>query len=166
MGCLVEIIAVILAGGAGAIARFGLDRRLKSARIGMSALTSLTVINVIGSIVLGLLLGIAYIYSGATPLSSHGEAIAGTRANTGFLSAWMIPMLGIGFCGGFTTFSTAIVEALPPRLRSHDGPVTEHGASTKNPSPWAGFGQLLVMTAGCVVAALLGYVVALLLFAP
>lgn len=78
---------VALAGGLGAAARFVADGALT--RLCRRTLPTATlVINVIGSLLLGLLLG---------------WAPAGD-------SSTIRAVLGVGFLGGFTTFSTASVE--------------------------------------------------------
>lgn len=96
------ILWVSLAGGLGAAARFMFDgavnRRFRSVLpVGTLA------INVIGSFLLGLLTGAA---------THH---LAGVDAS-------VKAILGTGFCGGFTTFSTASVETM--RLWRADGPRT------------------------------------------
>lgn len=167
MNSFVEILVVMLGGGLGAISRFALDRKLKSAAIGLSPMVSLTIINVIGSAVLGILLGVAYVYGGSMAMSNHGEAMLNARPVSNLVSTWLVPLVGTGFCGGFTTFSTAIVEALPSRLRIETDATTPHSPHTPTgPSRWFGVWQLIIMTAACVVAALLGYVAALLVMAP
>jgi fluoride exporter len=80
-------LLVALAGGAGAGARFVVDGALThrtSARLPVATL----IINVSGSLLLGVL---------AQWGASHGSAVATT-------------VLGVGFLGGFTTFSAASVE--------------------------------------------------------
>jgi fluoride exporter len=80
-----EFLAVFIGGGVGAVARFGLARCLSSP----DAFPWVTlVINVIGSAILGIVV-----------------VIAKDRPTLGLL-------LGTGFCGGFTTFSTFSVEVV------------------------------------------------------
>ena len=79
---------VALAGGLGAMARFVLDSWI-TARWRAPLPVGTIVINVTGSLLLGLLTGWAL-------RSAGSEALA---------------VLGIGFLGGYTTFSTASVEA-------------------------------------------------------
>lgn len=81
-------VLVALAGGLGAMARFSLDSWI-SARWRSSLPMGTVVINVTGSLLLGLLTGWA-LRSGDSP--------------------WLA-IVGIGFLGGYTTFSTASVEA-------------------------------------------------------
>lgn len=87
-------VLVALAGGMGAATRFVLDgviARHNPFRLPLGTLS----INVIGSFVLGLLIGVV-------AAASHGP---------GGGSSPLVAVLGTGFCGGFTTFSTASVEA-------------------------------------------------------
>ncbi len=81
-------LLVALAGGLGAVARFALDS-LITARWPAPLPVGTVVINVSGSLLLGLLTGWA--------VNSDGGDVAA--------------VLGIGFLGGYTTFSTASVEA-------------------------------------------------------
>lgn len=76
-------LLVALAGGAGAAARYGADRLLQT-RLGPGL--PILAINVAGSALLG---GIAGTFAGAVAV-----------------------VLGTGFCGGFTTFSAASIDAV------------------------------------------------------
>lgn len=82
--------AVALAGGLGAVARLVLDGVLK-ARVRVSFPLGTTVINVTGSFLLGLVTGLAL---------AHG------------LPPEWRAVLGTGFLGGYTTFSTASYETV------------------------------------------------------
>ncbi|MFN8074782.1 MAG: CrcB family protein [Kineosporiaceae bacterium] len=91
-------LAVALAGSAGAVARFVVDAEVRAwlaRRHPASRWTRLpagtVVINVTGSFLLGLVTGFV-LFGGATP-------------------TWA-KVVGSGFCGGYTTFSTASVETL------------------------------------------------------
>lgn len=77
-------ICLALVGGAGAVARFGIDGAVSARREGEFPLGTFT-INVAGAFVLGLL---------------TGAAVTGT---------WLF-VVGTGFLGSFTTFSTWIFE--------------------------------------------------------
>jgi CrcB protein len=77
------------AGGIGAALRFALDGLVK-ARIHLPYPVGTTLINTLGSLLLGFLVGL-----GTQFYPSPVETIAGA-----------------GFCGGFTTFSTASVETV------------------------------------------------------
>ncbi len=81
-------LLVALAGGVGAVARFVLDS-VVAARAQRPFPVGTLVVNVLGSFLLGLLVGWA----------RHRGGTADVRA-----------VLGTGFLGGFTTFSTASVE--------------------------------------------------------
>lgn len=80
-------LLVVLAGGLGAIARFMLDGLMRS-RVSPLVPVSTIVINVSGSLLLGLLAGLVL---GGAP-------------------AELKIVLGTGFLGGYTTFSTAMIE--------------------------------------------------------
>ncbi|WP_374008809.1 fluoride efflux transporter CrcB [Leifsonia sp. LS-T14] len=84
------VIAVAAAGGVGAVARLVFDGALRSwLRVGYPIGT--TIINVTGSFLLGLVTGLAL---------AHG------------LPAEWRAVLGTGFLGGYTTFSTASYETV------------------------------------------------------
>ncbi|GGB20193.1 hypothetical protein GCM10011492_07620 [Flexivirga endophytica] len=83
-------LLIALCGGAGAVSRFTLDAEVRR-RITGSFPVGTFVINVLGSFLLGVLTG---------ALTHHA----------GCLSPTAKAALGTGFCGGFTTFSTASVE--------------------------------------------------------
>jgi CrcB protein len=80
-------LALALAGGVGAVSRFALDGVIRSRTAPWGTIT----INLSGSLVLGMLTGLA----AASLLPDGWLAIAGT-----------------GFLGGYTTFSTASVETV------------------------------------------------------
>jgi CrcB protein len=86
----VILVLAALAGGVGAAARFVLDSLLR-ARLGTPYPMGTAVINVTGSLLLGLVTGLA---SGA------------------LLSPELQVVLGTGLLGGYTTFSTASVETV------------------------------------------------------
>lgn len=88
---------VMLAGGAGAASRFVVDGAINSGR-NLQFPWATIIINVIGSFLLGLFTGLV-LFSGAPPSLT---AIAGS-----------------GFCGGFTTFSTASVDAVHLMQKKH-----------------------------------------------
>lgn len=83
------ILLLALAGGVGAAARFALDGEVRARRPGGFPL-GILVVNVLGSLLLGLLTGL---------VAAGGD------------DAWRL-VLGVGFCGGFTTFSTALVDTV------------------------------------------------------
>jgi len=86
----VIVFLVVLGGGAGALARFVLDEAARS-RAAVSFPWPTVLINVTGSLVLGFLVGLA---------------VFGDAPTTAVLVS------GIGFCGGYTTFSTASFETV------------------------------------------------------
>jgi len=82
--------AIALAGGFGAGARFAIDTWV-SRRLGISLPPGTFLINVTGSLLLGLLVGW---------FTHHGDP------------AGLDGILGTGFLGGYTTFSAASVETV------------------------------------------------------
>ncbi len=82
------ILLLAVAGGLGAVARFALDSFITN-RWSSPLPVGTVVINVTGSLLLGLL---------------TGWALGGDRGDA-------LAVLGVGFLGGYTTFSTASVEA-------------------------------------------------------
>lgn len=120
------VLAAILGSGAGALARYGLagavQRRVASTRPWGTA-----TVNLLGALALGLL---------------AGGAAAGRLGPDAFT------VLGAGFCGGFTTFSTWMVESV--RLG-------EQGAAAGVIAVALNVGAMLVAgVAGVAVAAGLG----------
>ncbi len=83
-------VALGLAGGVGAVCRVVVDGALTGRRPRLFPVPTL-LINVAGSLLLGLLTGLV-LFQGAP-------------------DAWRA-VLGTGFCGGFTTFSTASVASV------------------------------------------------------
>jgi len=86
----VIVVGVALAGSLGAVVRFVVDSALR-ARSGSSLPWPTVLINVVGSLLLGLLTG-AVLFHDAP--------------------AEMLTVVGVGFCGGFTTFSTTSVDSV------------------------------------------------------
>ncbi|SIR95566.1 fluoride efflux transporter CrcB [Williamsia sterculiae] len=85
-----EILAIVVAGAVGAVARFVVDSRLK-ARWGQDFPWQTLTINVSGSLLLGVLAGLVLFHGAPGP--------------------WQT-IVGTGFCGGYTTFSTASFETV------------------------------------------------------
>jgi CrcB protein len=83
-------ILTFLAGASGALTRFVLDAWTKQ-RWRSSFPLATVVINVTGSLLLGVLAGVVLF---------HGQS-----------STWQT-VIGTGFCGGYTTFSTASFETV------------------------------------------------------
>lgn len=84
------IMIVILAGALGAVLRFVVDSAIKYRRTHRFPWTTL-LINLTGSALIGLLAGLVIFHHAAPDL---------------------LTVLGTGFCGGYTTFSTASVETV------------------------------------------------------
>ena len=83
-------LLVGFAGGSGAVVRFLVDRWM-TARIRSSWPVATLVINVSGSLLLGVVTGWCWIHAG--------------------FDAWQT-IIGTGFLGGYTTFSAACVETM------------------------------------------------------
>ena len=111
-------IIIAACGGLGAVGRYLLERHFKGTR-GWTPMRAVSAINLLGCVLLGLLSGIILALSEA-----HG-------------GGWLLPaaVAATALCGGFTTFSTAIVEAVQePRGMKNAGTT------------------LAVMLVGCVIA--------------
>jgi len=122
----VTVLLLALAGGLGAVARFVLDGTVTTARArrgGAAYPVGTTVINLSGSFLLGLLAGLAV-----------GQV----------LGAPGLLVLGTGFLGGYTTFSTAAYETVRLAGQRRWGAALVHG-----------LGQVVAAT----VLAALGYLV-------
>ncbi|MGI3781652.1 MAG: fluoride efflux transporter CrcB [Janthinobacterium lividum] len=115
------VLLLALAGGLGAVARFVLDGTVTAVR-DWGYPVGTTVINLTGSFLLGLLSGLA-----------AGAVLPGSA----------LVVLGTGFLGGYTTFSTAAYETVRLVEQQRWGAALVHG-----------LGQVLVATA----LAALGYV--------
>jgi len=83
-----DVVIVMIGGGLGSALRYGVSFILTNPQTGTFPVSTL-VVNIVGSAVVGLILG----------LSSK-------------LSATTVLFLGTGLCGGFTTFSTFSGETL------------------------------------------------------
>lgn len=101
-------LAIAVGGGLGAVVRSVLDGALRARWPGIGA-WSTAVINVTGSLILGALAGL---------LLRH--AIPG-----GWEQA-----LGTGFCGGYTTFSTATVETVRLAAQRRAGGAAAYALTT------------------------------------
>ena len=100
-----SVLLLALAGGLGAVGRFVLDGLIAAARAWRYP-AGTTTINLSGSLVLGLLTGLV-----------AGHVL---NANTSLV-------LGTGFLGGFTTFSTAVFEVVRLAEQRRWGAVLMHG---------------------------------------
>ncbi|WP_237187065.1 fluoride efflux transporter FluC [Rothia nasimurium] len=97
-------LLVFIAGGAGAALRLWVDAWVKAlvSRLWQVSMPFGTFfINVTGSFLLGCLTGL---------LAAHIEPIPG--AETFVITENLTLILGVGFLGGYTTFSTALLETL------------------------------------------------------
>ena len=83
-------IAVSFAGSFGAVSRFILDGHIRL-KYDHSFPWATMVINTTGSLLLGILSGVLLRYKGFTDIET---------------------IIGVGFCGGYTTFSTASFETV------------------------------------------------------
>ena len=82
-----QLLLVFLGGGAGSVLRFLISKKLNEATV--LPLGTL-VVNIVGSLIIGYVLGLAYRQE---VLSTNG-----------------VLLLATGFCGGFTTFSAFAYE--------------------------------------------------------
>ncbi|HET6873770.1 MAG TPA: fluoride efflux transporter CrcB [Acidimicrobiales bacterium] len=85
-----DVVWVGLAGSLGAVARFVTDGTVRT-RVASAVPVGTILINIVGSLILGVLTGLVEFHHVTTTLT----LVAGT-----------------GFCGGFTTFSTASFESV------------------------------------------------------
>ena len=81
---------VALAGSGGAVARFVLDGAIRHRRSADFPWATM-LINITGSLLLGVIVGLVLFHGAPGELQT---------------------IVGVGFCGGFTTFSTASVETI------------------------------------------------------
>lgn len=99
-------IALGVAAAVGGMARYGLDTLIRQGEPGVHGIV---VVNILGSLLLGFLTALAGVL---TFTGAHFAAGPITPP-----PAWFT-ILGIGFCGAFTTFSTATLDVLA-YLRTH-----------------------------------------------
>lgn len=83
-------VAAVLAGALGAVARFLVDAAIRT-RVSAAFPVATLFINVTGSAVLGVVSGLVVLQAAPSALAT---------------------VIGTGFCGGYTTFSTASVETM------------------------------------------------------
>ena len=117
------LFLVFCAGGAGATLRYLVDSLIKSIWHGYMPIGTFF-INVTGSLFLGVATGLL-----SSPLGGYQQETAAMTEN-------LTLVLGVGFLGGYTTFSTALLETLR--------------APGKLATVVLAVGQLLVATAAAV----------------
>lgn len=105
---LVLVAAVGLAGALGAVARVVLDG-VATSRVAAPFPYGTLAINVAGSLLLGLLTG--WVLDAGAP------------------DAWRV-VIGTGFCGGFTTFSTVSVVSVQLALEAQPGRALANAVGT------------------------------------
>ena len=127
MGWLADWLPLALAGGAGAACRWSVDTHVNRLRVAASAAASTrrrsgvsqeprmpwgtVVVNVSACLLMGLLVG-----------------WAGKPPDSGSWAATALTVLGTGFLGGYSTFSTACVEGARLLLAGRWGPALGHTA--------------------------------------
>lgn len=117
-------LLVCLAGSVGAMARFVLDAAIR-ARLRAGFPWATLIVNLTGSALLGTLAGL-------TAAGTASPAVA--------------LVLGTGFCGGYTTFSTATVETLTLLRTARRGAAAAYGLGTLLgcvAAAWAGLAATL-----------------------
>ncbi|GAC47454.1 fluoride efflux transporter CrcB [Gordonia aichiensis] len=120
------VIAILIAGAVGAVARFVVDGAIKQRRTTAFPWATFA-INVTGSLLLGILAGLVIYHAAPTDLQT---------------------IIGTGFCGGYTTFSTASVETVRLAQRS-----------SRLLSLCNAVGSVVAATAACAVGLVLAYVI-------
>lgn len=127
-------VVIAVAGGLGAVARFVVDEAVRARMASRSRLPLGTiVVNLTGSLAMGLLVGVA-----------AGAAASGE---------WVL-VLGAGFLGGYTTFSTASIDTvrLVQQRAWRDAVVNGLGVLVAT-TVLAGVGMMLGVMFGTAVAA-------------
>lgn len=109
------VVLIFLGGGAGSVVRYLISVLLASYRFPVATLA----VNLLGSLLIGMLIG------WIDPVSD----------------SWTKHLFIIGFCGGFTTFSTFSFDVFT-MIRNHDTAL---------------WGYLLLSILGCVAFTALGY---------
>lgn len=163
-----ECLAVALGGGIGAALRFEVESRFTrrgngpQCGPGWSPLATLTLINALGSLVLGLT--VVFVRDGAfggadfgwTMYAPLSDIMSTTDPGTGLQISGDAPaesaytlayyLFAVGLCGGFTTFSSVMVELFG-------------GSSARlalDRGWWRRLGGVVLMTVACVAACFLG----------
>ena len=118
------IVWVALAGAIGAIVRFVVDSEFKR-RVSVKYPWGTGFINVTGSLIIGVVAGTVMYHSGAIELQV---------------------IIGTGFCGGYTTFSTASVETVELMRQERRGAAMAYAA-----------GSLVISVVACGAGLALAY---------
>lgn len=136
------ILLVALAGAAGAVLRLSVGQFIPEQ--GMKFPWTTLAINISGSGMLGILAGVAAARSG--------------------LRRWVVPVLGTGFLGSYTTFSLVILAVLP----SAPGTAFDGLAAVTYVSPGTVemFSYLVISIIGSTAAAAAGITIGRALFGP
>jgi CrcB protein len=121
----VIVLAVALAGAMGTLLRYVVDQAVRR-RWPRRSTAPILLVNVTGSLLLGLLTGLAMF---------HGVPGA------------VLTVAGVGFCGSYTTFSTATYETFALLRASRYGAAASHLTATVG-------GSTLAAAAGLLLAAL------------
>ncbi len=93
---------LFLAGALGASLRFVIDRVVER-RVGRRTTAGIVMVNLLGSFVLGLVVGWVHASTLSGASSFHHLSTS--------MVEWQL-ILSVGFCGGFTTWSTAMVDTV------------------------------------------------------
>jgi CrcB protein len=113
-----HLVGVALGAGLGAVCRAGLDRTVTH-RVGLTRLPWATLtVNIVGSFILGFVLGWA------------GQVAVGASADQAESARTIELIVGIGFAGGLTTFSTYSWESWTLIREGRGRAVLVYGALT------------------------------------
>jgi len=93
------MVAIAVGGAFGTLARYGVERGLATGAAGFPWAT--LSVNVLGSFLLGLVVTLVVVRWPD--------------------DRWLRPLVGVGFCGGFTTFSTFVLEIDQRARHGHGG---------------------------------------------
>ena len=117
---LLLFLGVFVFGGLGALCRFVLDSAVKRHWRG-SVPVGTFLINVLGSFALGLLTAVVAGFAAGAGAGGAGAAAGGGAGGDAVWWHAASTVLGTGFLGGFTTFSTATVELVTQARKGRPG---------------------------------------------